>query len=470
MTAPVYNIPVVLPDLRKEESYQQVVDALEYLDAVANDIFNRISCRVADNRDHLTALNQRINVARAKIDHLRGSSSKATKVFSSPKYPAPEKVSEYQTIYLDVAPQLQKVRKNRRQIESRLTEVTKDVIRAKARPFVFDVGLRRHRRRGHSVSQRLVTDDPEQSEGLGSLPKHLPSVSSLLLFNTTENPYKKYVVLDPLSGAKTKTRDNIIEDESGLSEAPYSILQGEELGRGQQDSIMYVPVMPELPELEVPESLPHLLQVATDEFYSADVGQSIAPSLANTVVPELPNLADPEAPAATAPDTSLPPAPVGPTETPAPPPPPPPPDPVVAPPLPPVDNSDEEGSEGGDSPPEGVPDVGDERSNLMAEIRKAGGADKAGLKDAKSRKHQRKAKKEEEESGGDLLTDLSAALNRRRKAMSGRDKEKERREERKEDHSLGGGSMMDNISRMIPPPPAPGRPRTETQDSSDPDW
>lgn len=45
MTARAYNVPVILPDLRKEESYHQIVDALEYLDAVANDVFNRITCR-----------------------------------------------------------------------------------------------------------------------------------------------------------------------------------------------------------------------------------------------------------------------------------------------------------------------------------------------------------------------------------------------------------------------------------------
>ena len=45
MAAQAYSVPIILPDLRKEESYLQIVDALEYLDAVANDVFNRISCR-----------------------------------------------------------------------------------------------------------------------------------------------------------------------------------------------------------------------------------------------------------------------------------------------------------------------------------------------------------------------------------------------------------------------------------------
>lgn len=155
-------------------------------------------------------------------------------------------------------------------------------------------------------------------EGLGSLPRHLPSVSSLLLFNTAENPYKKYVLLDPLEGAKTKTRDKILEEENELSDAPITITRGEELGRGQQDSMMYVPVMPELSQLDVPEMLPQLQYVASDVFYSADVGASIAPSLANASVPDLPNLADPEASVAV--ETQLPP----PTEAPPPPPPPPP--------------------------------------------------------------------------------------------------------------------------------------------------
>ena len=221
------------------------------------------------------------------------------------------------------------VRKNKTPIESRLQDVTEEVIKGKYKPFVFPIRSRRLTK-GHSC------DDPEMGEGLGRLPRHLPSVSSLLLFNTSENPYKKYVVLDPLEGAKTKTRDKIGEEEKELSDAPVTITKGEELQRGQQDSIMYVPLMPELPELDVPEML-QLPYVASDMFFQGDSMASIAPSLANTAVPELPNLADPDAPAA----VSSQPPPPGPTDTGgggggAPPPPPPPPPPMDAPPLPPV--------------------------------------------------------------------------------------------------------------------------------------
>ena len=296
MTSQVYNVPVVLPALRKEESYRQLADALEYLDAVATDIFNRVSCRVAESRDQLTAINNRVYVAQAKIDKLRNSSSKATRVFSAPKYPAPELLAETTTVYQEVNPLLQRVRKTRVEIGTRLEEVTREVVAAKRNPFLLD-----HRqRRKKTLDLQFSSDDPEQGEGLGSLPRHLPSVSSLLLFNTAENPYKKYVLLDPLSGAKVKTRDTLGEGEKSLTDAPVTITQGEELLAGPQDSVMYVPVMPELPELEVPDLLPSLPYVAADMFYTGDVGKSIAPSLANAAVPELPDLADPSAPAATA--------------------------------------------------------------------------------------------------------------------------------------------------------------------------
>ena len=385
MTSQVYNLPVVLPALRKEESYHQLVDALEYLDAVASDIFNRVSCRVAESRDQLTTINNRVNVAQAKIDKLRNSSSKATRVFSAPKYPAPERLSDTTTVYQEVNPLLQRVRKTKVDVESRLEEVTREVVAAKRKPFLLNP-----KKKKKVLDLRFASDDPEQGEGLGSLPHHLPSVSSLLLFNTSENPYKKYVVLDPLSGATVKTRDNLNQEEDSLTDAPVTITQGEELLSGPQDSVMYVPVMPELPELEVPELLPSLPYVAADMFYTADIGKSIAPSLANVTVtvPELPNLADPTAPAAIAVEelesggcwvvhaqTTLSHC-CHPTGVPPPPPPPEPAPPPTSVPQPPGDSSseeEEEGEEGEGEGGEGGGDAtGDDRANLMEAIRKAG--------------------------------------------------------------------------------------------------
>ena len=48
-----YNVPVIPPDLRREETIHQICDALTYLDQVAKDAFSRISARVAENHERL---------------------------------------------------------------------------------------------------------------------------------------------------------------------------------------------------------------------------------------------------------------------------------------------------------------------------------------------------------------------------------------------------------------------------------
>ena len=52
------------------------------------------------------------------------------------------------------------------------------------------------------------------------------SIFPRLLFNTQENPYKKYVTIDPLLGAVTKTRD-AVDEEAAMAAAPQTILTGE---------------------------------------------------------------------------------------------------------------------------------------------------------------------------------------------------------------------------------------------------
>lgn len=66
--------------------------------------------RVADNCDQLAQINNRILTSQAKIDKLRSASTKAARVFSSPKYPAPEAITDYHTIYQNVNPLLHRVR------------------------------------------------------------------------------------------------------------------------------------------------------------------------------------------------------------------------------------------------------------------------------------------------------------------------------------------------------------------------
>ena len=51
----------------------QICDSLDYLEKVCNDVFTRVSNRVSENHQKLQSINERVNLAQAKIDKLKGS-------------------------------------------------------------------------------------------------------------------------------------------------------------------------------------------------------------------------------------------------------------------------------------------------------------------------------------------------------------------------------------------------------------
>ena len=76
---PVYSVPVIQQDLRQEETIHQIADALDYLDQVVNDIFDRVQSRIEESKAKLEKLRKRESLAKLKVEKLTGS-SKATKV------------------------------------------------------------------------------------------------------------------------------------------------------------------------------------------------------------------------------------------------------------------------------------------------------------------------------------------------------------------------------------------------------
>lgn len=251
MPVQVYNVPIILPSLRREESINQIIDSLEYLEKITEDIFSKISSRVGENRERIASLNQRVDLAQAKIDRIKGI-KKATRVFSSAKYPAPPKLDPYKSLY-STENDLEEIKRQSYRLNSKFTAVDEHIMKEKLQFYNVHLDIKKK-------------NDETKEEGLGSLPKNLHSVSSLLLFNTTENPYKKYVMLDPLSGAVTKTRSNI-EEEQGIGAAPVTITQGEEIDRLAATNYFYVPNLGEVPEIDVPVYLPDLPGIADDLAY-----------------------------------------------------------------------------------------------------------------------------------------------------------------------------------------------------------
>ncbi len=94
-----------------------------------------------------------------------------------------------------------------------------------------------------------------EDNGLGTLPEQINSVSSLLLFNSSINPYKAYQTSDNLlSAGREKTQS--IEKSKGLESAPMTILAGDDLPDIQGLDLMFKPSMGEMASLALPDNLP----------------------------------------------------------------------------------------------------------------------------------------------------------------------------------------------------------------------
>ena len=251
-----YNVPILPPDLRHEEFILHVADTLDYLEKISADIFGRITQRVQENKDKLNSINKRVDLAQAKIERIKGS-RKAIRVFSSAKYPAPQELEPYVSLfqYGNSVSELQEVKRQYHHVATRHRPTDERSVKEKLQFYNVQ------------ISGKSSNKEADRGEGLGKLPKNLKSVSSLLLFNTAENPYKKYVMLDPLSGAVTKTRTTMEEEDESLGEAPSTITNREQMERGTAENFLYMPGLGEVPEIDVPAYLPDLPGVADDLMY-----------------------------------------------------------------------------------------------------------------------------------------------------------------------------------------------------------
>ena len=113
-----------------------------------------------------------------------------------------------------------------------------------------------------------------EEKGLGTLPSNIPSIGSILLFNSSINPYKNYVAEDNLVSTG---RAKIVEesDKAKIASAPSSLLSGEALPDINALDLTFKPQLGELASLALPTNLP--LDFVADIQFSAML-PSIAPS------------------------------------------------------------------------------------------------------------------------------------------------------------------------------------------------
>lgn len=409
----LYNVPIIQQDLRHEETIIQAANALEYLENVITDVFERIDARIEKNCKRISEINSRIKTANSKVDSLNGI-NKAINIFSPAKSPAVEIFHDIEMTFNNSDGNKIEL-KTDYHVSSGLDPVNHKNINEKLQYYHVNT---------KEVSR--MTKILSIPEGLGNPPPQIDSVNGILLFNTMENPYDNYKNKD--SSDSRKIGIQMINPQiSGqkMDAAPMSISNRKMMNKKYVDNLLYTPGLTEAPELDIPLDLPDLPGIADDINFSLKESEpTIAPSVRNipTNLPNLPDLEEIDSlPLEVVEDLKK----IGhpiveepkkvvsvPVVSGLPPPPPPPPPPPI------LETKTSTVPEPQILPSTKVPVIAksDARLNLMESIRQHGGS-KAKLRGADQRVDDKKAVTPS--SGGNLMADLHNKLSMRRKGISG---------------------------------------------------
>jgi len=308
--------PITTNDVTLPETLRDALHALETLSVTVDDIFGRLETKIAAERTRLSSITGRIAACQVKVEALRGSKN-ATTVFSTAKFPASKTLPLHATLYDDeTIPNMPNPhRALDDDVQYQCADPKKSSIANEELTGELYTLLSRLNSCGTDIERvEFIMED----KGLGSLPPLIPSVGSLLLFNSTVNPYMSYQTMDNLfSTGRTKARD--AEEGPGtkvqLASAPTSLLSRDALADLSGLDLTFKPSLGEVSALALPANLP-LDFVATDIQYSGLALPSIAPSSFSSAAGGNPQSAPP-ATLAAGPSASQPPPPPPPSSLPA---------------------------------------------------------------------------------------------------------------------------------------------------------
>lgn len=184
------EVPLVQDDLKYPETLIQIANTLDILDQAVCNVFDHVNKSIGKTRQSLRCIEARNNAVSAKIEQLK-TIQKSVTILSKGKYPYESSREDNYVIDFTVAPKLEPSRpRSESESQSRRSEPSGDIEnKLKFYHVKTDDMLRRN--------IELVCE-----ENLGPLPSTIDSVTSCLLFNTCDNVYERYVIVDPLSSGK----------------------------------------------------------------------------------------------------------------------------------------------------------------------------------------------------------------------------------------------------------------------------
>lgn len=256
------SIPIIPYGLRQEETIVQIATVLDDIDSLVTNIFQEIEANIHRHREYLISLQKRSKIIAAKVDKLAGQNV-ATTVYSHYKFPSEE--PSFNTLFqLNLEP------------VERKPNVT---IQSKFQHSKYNKSLNKLHFFHVKPDNDFIEKELIFQQGMDSIPADVNSLSSLLLFNTSENLYQKYVMIDPLA-VVNNSRITIEEEKqkSDIAAAPNSILTDYVFQNKDYFKGFYTPAYEEVPTINVPVDLPDLPGIADDLKFNYKIQNPTAPS------------------------------------------------------------------------------------------------------------------------------------------------------------------------------------------------
>ncbi|KZC14061.1 WAS protein family like protein 1 [Dufourea novaeangliae] len=449
----IVHLGVIPDNLRHEETIVQIAEALDDLNFSVSYIFDCIDKRLHENSERLSTIRNRATKVQDQLQYLQTNLNlKAVKMYSAAKYPACHTYKEYKMAIPPNYKDTHEIPKTYK-CSVPIKEVPETYLPSNCKTEDAQHGANNNLQEKlqfyhvrSKTSKEVYTDSNELT-----FPLHLYSISALL-FDSMDNPYK----------ILTKQTGHRANESQQIEDAPDSIIQPWLTSEMDwSSSYLYTPTLGEVPQINVPPTLPDLPGIVDDEKFVLDLNSQspIAPSSAVTTptvrldlptptstadekdlnrklkqnMLNLPGFIDTDSSKHSTQDATI----------------------LVPPPPPPPPISETyTTTTRKDSKNKRITGVKnkstnlDDRSNLMAAIRDAGGIERAKLRHTVP--PEEKGNRWSSASvGGDLMADLHAKLALRRKGIAGT-----------------GGNALERMSSLIPPPPKPNEASTWDRNSA----
>ena len=246
------SINIIPQDLRQEEMLLQVDEMLSSLKKMSDQVFARIEKGINKYEKELENIDRRADIARDKVDQLKKSKNKAIKIFSSHKYPSSTDDNELYNALCQI-PFSSKVTTKQLQVKSTHVPFDDEVLKEKLQFYQVP-------------KMKSVANVVDPSDGpLGAIPwRRMTSCSSLVMFNSSENPYYRRSHGSSLMDYKLKKKLHGPDETDAFAPAPITVSTEEPA----TDLFKYNPDLETAPKIFdfLPEALPDLPGIAVDIF------------------------------------------------------------------------------------------------------------------------------------------------------------------------------------------------------------